>query len=98
MGYERKSKNNTYMTKKTFESNFELHVGTKVIIQFKMHSPTEAVGIQNPRPFVNISANSVNEDDKEDEDDDGEDKKDDDDDNDDDEEEDDDNDNLLQSG
>ena len=55
-----------------------------------MHSPTEAVGIQNPRPFVNISANSVNEDDKEDEDDDNDD--------DDDEEDDDDNDNLLQSG
>ena len=57
-----------------------------------MNSPTEAVGIQNPRPFVNISANSVNEDDKEDEDDDDDDKKDED------EDDDDDNDNLLQSG
>ena len=44
MGNERKSKNNTYMTKKTFESNFELHVGTKVIIQVKMHSPTDRGG------------------------------------------------------
>ena len=71
--------------------NFDIDVETKLLIQFKMHSPTEAGGIQNPRPFVNISANSVNEDDKEDEDDDDDDKKDDgDDDNDDD--------NLLQSG
>ena len=48
---------------KTFESNFELPVGTKVkaLFQFKMHSPTEAGGIQNPRPFANISVNSVTE-------------------------------------
>ena len=60
MGYERNSKNNIYNIK-TFKSKFELHVGTKVIIQFKMNSPTEAGGIQNPRPFANISVNSVTE-------------------------------------
>ena len=62
MGYQRKSKNNMNDIN-TFESNFELPVGTKAkaLFQFKMHSPTEAGGIQNPRPFVNISVNSVTE-------------------------------------